>query len=269
MWKSIGFGAAVLLAVGALAVGPRSLWTTVRGARDGLKSAIEESKSDVQQAAEVRVCLKDLDERILQFGDKLGEVEGRARAAERRVKAVEQDLAKERTLLKRARAMLEEGRDTYRVGDRPYSRTEVNADALARLGRCEQLAKRLDFDRQVAGQLTAAVREARDNLANAVRVRQEKAAQLAALEARLENARMLGEVDALTRQLKESPFGPQSELAEKFQAFERRVESVERRNQLGKALPGGGVVEWEKGPAPDAREAIDRFLAGGAPKASN
>jgi phage shock protein A len=260
-WPAVSLGlAAALLAAGIL-LGPRPLWTTLRGARDVARDVLEENKTDVQRAAEIRVGLQDLDDKILAFGDKLAEVEGRARAAERRAHDVEEELGKQRGVLARSRQLLDAEQGTYRIGSHSYSRAEVNADALARLARCEQFTKQLDFERQVVKQLNDAVQEARTNLARARQVRQEKGAELTALEARLENAKLLQQVNELTRDIRTSPLGPQTELAQKFEAFERRVASAERR--AGPEPRGGDILDWDENRGvPEARDAIARFLSG-------
>jgi phage shock protein A len=258
------------LAVLGLVLGPRPLWTTLRGAREVAKGVFEDNKTDVQRAAEIRVGLKDLDDRIFSFGDKLAEVEIRARAAERRAGEVEQELEKQRGLLTRARELLDGEQDSYCIGGRTYARAEVNADALARLARCEQLTKQLTFERQVVKQLGEAVQEARTNLARARQVRLEKTAELTALEARLDNAKLLQQVNELAGELKAAPLGPETDLAQKFESFERRVASVERRARAAEADNRGGVVlDWDsnKG-APEARDAIARFLSNNSGKDS-
>jgi hypothetical protein len=198
--------------------------------------------------------LKDLDDKVLSFGDKLGEVA----AAGRRVQKLERELEKELGLLARTKALLDEDRATYQVAGRGYSRAQVNADGLARLAQCEQTG------RQLARQLAEAVAEARNNLARAQLVRQQKAA----LEARLANADLLAQVNDLTRDLKTAPLGPQTELAQKLEAFERRVTSVERRASLTAAeARGGAVIDFEGGP-PEAGPAIARCLNGDPEKGS-
>ncbi len=227
---SFGIGLAILLFLGALIRGPRSLWTSIRGTCDVAKGAIEEGKSDVQQAAEIRVGLRDLDERILHFADKLGEIEGRAAAARRQFQAGEQELDRQRHLLSKAKALLDEKKESAVIGGRSYTQAEIKADALARLAQCEQLQRQVESDRTLARELDNAVSEARANLAKAQQVRGEKAGQLTALEARLQNARLLEQVNDLTRELRQAPLGSQTELATKFEAFERRVAAVERRS---------------------------------------
>jgi hypothetical protein len=271
MWKNLTIGAVIVTVLALVIIGPRSLWTTLRGTREVIHNAIEEGKSDVQQAAEIRIGLQELDDKIFRFDSTMAEVEGRAQAARQRVQETEQELATQKDLLARAKKLLDEPKDTYRVAGRSYTRAEVNADALARLSHCKQLLKQLDFDRQVARQLGDAVKEARTNLAKAQQVRQEKASQLVTLEARLENARLLEQVNELTRELKTSPLGPQTELAQKFEAFERRVATVERRIRTSGGGPAESpIIDWKNGSGTvaEARDAIARFLDGGPGKSA-
>ena len=50
-------GGAALLLVAGVILGPESLWSTLRGARDVVRAKIEDEKGGVQSAAEIRVCL--------------------------------------------------------------------------------------------------------------------------------------------------------------------------------------------------------------------
>lgn len=252
----------IALALGLM--GPANLWTTLRASRNSAGEALENAKSDPQRVAEIRVELQDFDEQIHRFADELGKVESRAAATDRQVQELDKELAKQRDVLTRAKSMLDENRDTYQISGARYSRAELNADAHVRLGKCEQITRTLETQRAVAKQLNDAVAEARTNLTNARLSRQQKAVELVALEARLENARMLQQVNELTSRLKSAPLGPKTELARKLEAFEQRVASAERRAaSTGVDVKGGSRIDWDgkAGAAPEAGDAIARFLA--------
>jgi peptidoglycan hydrolase CwlO-like protein len=264
--RLIMLASGVLLAA-VVILGPTTVWSTLQGAREVIRDKFEAEKSDAQRAAEIQAGLKDLDDKILAFNDKLGDIADRADASVKRVKKIEAELAREREFLTRAKALLDEGSDTCLIGGRRYSRAEVSADARSRLTRCEQLATALKFEQQVARQLADTVAQARDNLAKAQELRRQKQADLETLLARLENAKILAQVYDLTRELRASPLGPQTDLAQKLEAFERYVAGIERRaSATGATVRLGSEVDWEAAATEDISTALGRFLNGEADK---
>lgn len=263
MTKAIVSVAALTAVAVGLVMGPRAVWTTLRGVTHNAQESFERDKPDAQQVAELNVLLKDMDGNIHRFAEKLGEVQMRAQAADKRVQDLERESIRLRETLARAKDLLSECSETMTVAGRRYTRAEVNADALARLARAEQLAKHLESERMLAKQLNDAVQEAKSNLDNAQLVRKEKATQLSSLEARLANARLQEEVQELTKGLVGQPIGPQTELAQKFDAFERRVNGAERRARQSNVNTTDGFIDYEgKSTPPDATEALSRFLNG-------
>jgi hypothetical protein len=270
MWRKLAIGAGAAVALAALILGPTGLWNTLRGAREVAREHFEDAKSDAQRVAEIRVGLKDLDDKIVRFSGKLSSITTQAAAAERRLKELEADLEKQRGLLTRAKALLDEEKESYTIGGQPYTRVQLNADALARLSHCERLVKRIEIERQAAKALADTVASSRTNLAKAQLTRQQKAAELTALEARLENARMLAQVNALAHELKASPLEAQSELAKQFEALQTRVEQEEQRARLDSTERPGSLIDWDgkAGRSAEAGEAIARFLGNGSAKAA-
>lgn len=265
MMKALAIGLGGLVVVAGVILGPMTLANHFRAAREVVREELGQMSPDVQEAARIRVLLRDMDKNILDYREKLADVADRAQGAETATGRIQKELGTEKEILTRAKGLLDQGVDRYDIGGKPYTRDEVCADAKARLQNSEQLAKREEFQRRVAEQLRAAEREGRDNLLKAQQAKREREAELKDLEIRLANAGLLRQVNELTGKLDENPLGPETDLGQAFAEFRRRVRAAEGQTEyLAAEAKGGMIVDWNgTGNAnKEVSMAIGQFLAG-------
>lgn len=257
-------GAAVALA--GLVLGPASLISHWGATRELVRERVEAMSPDAEAAARIRVLLADMDDKILEYAQKLADVADRRDAAQRAAARIDSRLQSEKVVLQKAQGVLDQARDIVQVGNRSYTREQVTSDAVARLRFCQQLTKEQEFQKQLAEQLRQAAAEGEANLAKARSARTSKAAELQSLEARLLNAGLLQQVNELTAELRDAPLGPRTELGQAFSSFEKRVRAVELQADFTSAESKQGlVIDWQgdKDQGLEARREIARFLEHG------
>jgi phage shock protein A len=265
MLKSIAIGLGGLVVAAGLILGPMTVVNHFRAAREVVREELGQMSPDVQEAARIRVLLRDMDKKILDYQEKVAEVGERGTSADTTTSRIEKELESEKAVLTRAKGLLDQGLDRYEIGGKAYTRDEVCADAKARLQHSEQLANRAEFQRRIAEQLRVAEREGRENLLKAQQAKREREAELKDLETRLANAGLLRQVNELTGDLDENPLGPQTDLGQAFAEFRRRVRVAESQTEyLATEAKGGMLVDWNgTGSAnKEVSHAIGQFLAG-------
>ncbi|MCY2987573.1 MAG: hypothetical protein NTY19_06880 [Planctomycetota bacterium] len=264
MLRSLLWLVGVAVAILALVLGP-AVFSHLRAVREVAREGIEGALPEVEQAARIRILLQDMDGKILDYQDKLGEVADRTAAEQTAVQRIQQDVNADKQILKQAKDLLEQSRDQYQIGGKSYLKEQLCADVLARVRRCERLEKELQTRRQLAEKLAATEAEGQANLQKAKDVKREKVAELQSLEARLRNAGLLAQVNELTSKLHESPLSPGTELGRAFADFDKRVRKEERRADYFAAETSGGLVVNWNGSAADntaeAKQALERLLA--------
>ena len=254
--------ALILVVLAILLLGWGTVWSHIKAVRVESAERISSVASDSHEANRIRVLLRASDDKILAHQDKLADLEHqRARIASEMV-ALRGRIANQREILVRARELLSDpGRGTMDVNGRLYTRQQVEEDAVARVSDLKALSANLQLQEQVIGRLDAALRDGQANLAKARQIREENVAQLNLLEIRLQNARVIESVATFAQGLDEDPLGPQSELGKAFRSFERRVASLERRNDgvTAEHRPGM-IVDYETPARINAIDAIDGVL---------
>ena len=267
MKKKLATGIAAALMLAALAFGPSTLSSHVRATRDVLRGELEGMTSDVQEAARIRILLRDMVGELLEYEGKLEDVTSGAEAADHAAERAQRELDNHRDILTRAKALLDEGRQHYQIGGKSYTKEQLCSDAKARLRNCEQLQTTVTFQRDIANKLRSAEREGTTNLRKAEQLKVEREAELKELETRLANAGLLRQVNELAGKLDDNPIGPQTEVGEAFAKFRKRVRTAERQTDYVAAESKDGlVVDWNPDPVGDAvvSQAIGQFLAGSA-----
>jgi len=218
--------------------------------------------SDAQEAARIRVMLRDLSEDVLDYQDKLADVESQIVADSRAAERLEKAIGNQREILTKEQALLGQDKQSYEIQGRTYTRKQVEEDALSRISHTKTLERDLDLKREVVARLNVALTDGRKNLGKAMATSREKAEELKVLEVRLHNARKLGEVAALGADLRDAPLAPRNELAEAFRGLKKRVRDAERRNDvLATEARGGLVIDWDGGTGLSATQALDEFLS--------
>ncbi len=262
MLKKIIVLSLVSAALGAAVLGPSNVFTSLRASANLFQEELERAKPDLQQLAEIRVHLHDLDGRIHDYADRLAELQGRVDAAHRKSAEFKSAAGRERRYLERAQEHLARPDETFTVAGRTYTRATLNADALTRVNRCRELERQAGFFKDLAQKLTHSATQGKTILARAKTTRQQNTIKLRALEARLANAKLLQEVVALTDGVRTDPLGPRTELERKFERLSRKAASLERR--AGNLhSDDAALVDWDgrETDQPDARDVLHSFLS--------
>lgn len=262
MLKNILAIGSVIVVAGGLILGPTGLWSHIRAGLLGAKETVDEYSPDAHEVARIRVLLSDMDRDIEDYEQKILDIADQAAKTGTQAAAIQEELDSQKAILAKAKQFLDSSEEKFEIGGRTYTRAELTMDASARLKRSEQLAKDLQLQEDLAAQLANAEKEGRQNLAKAREVRREKANELQVLEARLTNARLIQQVADLTRELSQSPTGPDSELAKAFDSFEKRVGRLERKAlnaQHGTHDPA--LIDWEGSTPNEASKISDQIAA--------
>lgn len=265
MKRSITITMAAIV-LGALILGPMTLFSHLRAARESLRSELQSMSSDAHEAARIRVLLRDMVQGLFDYQAKLDDVSAQAEAAVQAADRAQRELEKQAGILARAKTMLDEDHNQFEIGGKRYSRKQLCDDAAARLQNCEELQETLTFQRDLAAKLRAAERDGLANLRKALQLKQKREAELKKLETRLANAGLLIQVNELAGELEANPFGPQTELGEAFAEFRQRVRTVERQaDYIAAESRNGVIVDWNPNVRTDAEtsQAIGQFLADG------
>ena len=259
--KSIIIGSLVLLALAIAVFGPQKVLSHMTAGRERLSAGIDEVSSDAQEAARIRVLLRKADEDILEYQDRLADVQSQLAADGRTIKRIEMEIANQRDILGKERDMLQQDKPSYKIQGRSYSRSQVEQDALSRMNHAKSLEKDLDLKRQVVSRLQRAVADGRKNLDKALAARHEMAGELKVLVTRLDGARVLNKVNEVAKNLSEAPFAPQSEIGKALKAFEKRVRKAERRNDaFSTEARSGVIIDWEASAGTNVSQALEEFL---------
>jgi len=260
-FKYLVGGIVGILVLGLAVLGPSRFWNSARAMRERVNDNVESAKDDVQAAKEIQILLQDLDDKIDRSADELAVVQETEEASQKRVEELENEIARLRGNLTDAKQLLDQGKAEYEIHGCRYSRDEISADAMVRLDRCKQLEQELQWERETLAQLSAALGEGRQMLLEARSTRRQKSSELESLQAQLQNAHMLAQINELTSQFPVSA-ACTTELGEKLKAFRLRArQALRKSNQILGGHQESGVVNWE-GPAgpTDASDAITEYL---------
>lgn len=244
----VGLGGAALL-------GPTAFRTTVLGARENAKETIDSLKSDSQLAAEVKVELEQLDQDIASRAGKLGVFANKLEAAKAELKQLNKRLADERTILKRAAAMLTAGAPVE-INGRMYTMAELNEDAASRAEAYKRLQATTKVREKAKEELQKLIDTVTAELANHRDHRVELAGKLSNLTIRLEGAQMVAEMDAYASRLRSSNAVQRAQHA--MDQLEQRVIGLESQTSAALATTTPGKINW--GTAPDAKVVIREAL---------
>jgi phage shock protein A len=261
--KKILLGTAAVVVCGGLVLGPARMWSHLTTMKKSAEEAVAELTSDAHEAGRIRTLIADFDGKIVEFDLKVVGIREDVADADARVSALRREIDAERGILTRSQVLLDDAaKDEHEIGGRVYARVEVEADARTRLLRAKELERRLVLEEALTKQLRDAMGQGEENLVAARSKRHELTIQLEALEARLVSARVRSEVGDLTRELRESPIGPQTELGSSIKEFEARVRRLERKADLLATSQRATVVDWTpRDTSMSASDAIAAYLA--------
>jgi len=253
----------ILLVVFIGLIGWGAAWSHLRAFQSESAEKLSSVASDSHEATRIRVLLRDCDEKILEHADKLAGAEGHRARTRREIVDLRDDKSREKRILKRAKELLSDTTQTrLNINGREYSLRQVEDDAVARVSNVKALDEKIALAEQVGSRLDMAIRDGEANLSKAKKLRQEMAERLNLLEIRLKSARVIESVAAFTEGLSENPIGPQTDLGKAFRSFEKRVASLERRNDVvSSGSRGGTIVDYESTSTVSALQAIDEVLA--------
>lgn len=261
MWTVVGGG---LLSV--LVFGPRAAWNHAAASRQAAQEAIERNMPDAELLARLRILVQ----RLTQSGDKyraeLGIVQRKHdQLAEEKAK-VERQLQQEREILEKAQSLLASGNAEVKVGDRAYSIDQVQLDCKQRLEHCQQLDADIAVKAKALDTLSGTIARGRTQLSELESLRRSKLTEIDSLEARLQSAGMLAQVNVWTDRLERAPEGLGQEFASAVDELQRRVLTLESEaDRSSEQLAGPALIDWSESreSAADLAGEISRYLGHG------
>jgi hypothetical protein len=251
---------AVLLGLVALAIGPRLLWSHIRGMRDNAAQAVEDSLPDDQIVVQAENELKEFNNSVRDYHLKVTGIGDQLAVARAQAEKISKQLDGEKKILARIKQTLDSSDTRFEINGRTYSREDLERDGQARLTRCLSLEEQLRSQQKLIAELTKAHEDGRKWLAEAEQVRTQRAAELQALKVRLTNARARGELNNNNL----SPLvNTDTDSGRQLAKLNERVKKLERGNDFN-ASTTRGVVDWNP-PTAGTRDAITKYLKSGTP----
>jgi chromosome segregation ATPase len=247
---------AVVLGVVALAIGPRLLWSHIRGARDGAIKTIEESLPDDQVVAQAADELKQFNVAVRDYHLKVTGIGDQLAAAKAQLERIEKQLDAEKRILGNIKRKLDSSEDQFKIGSRNYTRADINSDGKARLAKCTALDEQLRSQQKLVAELEKAYMDGRKWLAEAEQARTQRAAELQTLTERLA---ISDEYRKLAQFTLTPLMSADSDTAKHLTMLSERVKKRERGNEYDAATNRDGTVDWSTSTA-DTRDAIGKYL---------
>ena len=231
---------------------------------------VERSMPDEMVESVIKTKLSDFDAQIASYHVSLGRLTDKVAAADADLADGDKKLDSETALLRKSKGMLDQkNKVEYVISGRVYDREQVAADAQTRLARCQQLEAQLEAKKKLHAALKVAVKEGKDNLTKAKKMRQELVLELDGLKARLATARAREEVNQIAAAMKDLPTGLDSDLARALAEMKDRAATAEHKaDYLANDAKGGNVVDWSNADTEDVSRAIGQYLGGGSGPAS-
>ncbi len=261
--KRIGIVVGVLFVLALIVFGWEKTVSYMAGTRRVLNAEADDRVPMQLERARIEALVQKQGEQILAFEDRVADLEGRREGMARAIQEANRKLSAERELLRRIKDLLQEGREQYSIGRQTYSFAEVNADALERLGRIQQMQEAIEFDEALRAELDVAIKQGISSLAESRGRLVELRSALVRLEQRNVNAEMRMQVAQLVNAITAAPLSADSELENAMRNYERRVGAKERRASARLAADSGqfridysAVIITQ-----DAAAEIDRFLS--------
>ncbi|MEI7837148.1 MAG: hypothetical protein WCK05_12175 [Planctomycetota bacterium] len=254
----------IVVAVSVVAVllfGVERTWSYLVTTRTSIQDGVDQNTPMSFEAARIKNLIQGKSEEILQYEDKVADLQGRADATTRAVADTGRKLEAERGLLAKIKGMLDSKQTRYTVGSGNYSYAEVNTDALARVDACKRMQEDISEQSSMLKELQKSVSQGQASAQDARRKLGELSASLARLEARNTNADIRTELAQITSSLSSSPTGQNSELEKACRNYERRVAVKERRASAKLTSSTATTIDYSKTVVTqDAATEIDRLL---------
>jgi len=246
----------------ALVIGPRLLWSHIRGVRDNAVKAVEDSLPDDQIVTQAENELKEFNTSVREYHLKVGAIGDQLATARAQAEKTSKQIDSEKKVLARIKQALDSSDSRFDINGRTYTREEVERDGQTRLTRCMSLEDQLRSQQKLIAELTKAHEDGRKWLAEAEQARTQRAAELQALKVRLTNARARGELNS--KEL--SPLvNTDTDSGRQLTKLGDRVKKLERGNDYNSSTTKG-IVDWTP-PTAGTRDAISQYLKNGAPPA--
>ncbi len=260
--KSIVIVASIVLVLGLVVLGGEKTWSYAKGGQRMINEKVDQTSPMPLEAARIRALMDRENERVLQYEDKVLDLQGRAEATQKSVAEFTKKLDGEKQLIEQIGTLLAKRQERYLIGGHEYSLAEVNSDALGRVEACKKTQEDIEFQKSLLHDLNLAVEQGRQSLGEAKKKYTELGGQLARLETRNANADIRMEVATLTNSLTSAPVSGNSALEDAFKNYERRVAQKERRavSRLA-ATNAPHLINYDSNMVTqDAVPEIDRFL---------
>lgn len=233
--------------------------TFVQDVREGINMV----SPDGHEADRIRLLLGERREELRDQRLKINSIQRKAQAARQDCEVLEERIAERSVILGRAREVLTGGSATIVIGDRTYTREQVQQDAREHMRALEGLQIQLETKQSIATELTAAVTRHEADLAEAQQEVTKVEAELESLDLRLESARMRSLAQELSRDLGIGRPADLSELSGSWESYVARVEAAEARiGFMARVSDDHAVVDWSGNSEPeDVLREIDLALA--------
>jgi chromosome segregation ATPase len=254
--KRIVFGAVatvVLLAVLGFGVSLKALWHRAT-------EQLEQAKSAEQMTSEIEVHLGEMEEKIVRYEVKLMKAQRQGKALEEEIAKLSQTRDAKVANLKKARDLLSKSQTYYVIAERNWSRQEIEADVELRLKELKGFHERLALKEANLKALQEAIAQGQKLLAEARAQRAAKVAELQTLRLRLANAKQLGEIQAVAKDLAGTGLASgDSGFRKTWDALIDRVNECEIALDSPNRAPG--TIQYGEPPAPrDMVAEIDEVL---------
>lgn len=254
-----------LLAVPVLAgavLGGKAVSSHFRTIRDEVKSSVRGAAPAGYEQNRIRNLIADTSKDVLTFRDKISEIDAAAAAQRDDVKRLEQRVAADRKDLLAEREMLARGDEIYIIRGNPYSRTQVEASANARMAQIQRDQATMETKKQAVERLEVAVREGQVRLRETMGARDAKIQELDMLSAELANAELQRDLQELSAPLRDPSLArSKSELAESMKAFADRVREAKNEVEAMPEASAPALITHESSGSPGVIERIDQLLA--------
>ncbi len=261
MIKRILVGLGVFFLLALFVFGWERSVSYLAGTRRVLHAEADDRVPMQLERARIEALIEKEAEKILAFEDRTADLTGRREGMARTIQEAKRKLDAELQLLQRIKEMLDEDREEYLIGSQTYSFPEVNADALDRVAKVQQMQEALEFDESLLAELDTAIKQGRGNLSESRRRLGELRHALARLEQRNVNADIRLQVAQLVNSIASAPLSASSELENAMRNYERRVGVKENRAASRLMDNGSFRIDYSATiVTQDASAEIDRFL---------
>ena len=229
MVKKLIVGFIIVFSLSVIVLGWDKTVSYFEGAKEQANKELDEKVPMEFESSRIQALIRTENERIFDYEDRIGDLEGRQDSAKRKIDDAKKQLAGQMATLKKIKTLLDQKEEKYKIGNNIYSFAEVNNDALSRLKDVSNLKETIAFHESLVNDLDGAIKQGRGNLGECRKKLVELTTTVESLKARNANADIRMEVASLANSLAGAPLAADNELEKAFRNYERRVSQKESR----------------------------------------